>query len=201
MYSPTRRSKKIGLTQGGRVSDGKASEKLSRFFAPNTWEQLLLETDELKIIKENPSKNYFHPCSPTQIRSVLNDLPKNITEDIGVIVLRRVPKLDERLSIDARVWYQCIILNAFPRNLKMIWPHKPSQGAFKHMNIWCDRWSEEDGAWVLRWTHSKVRNYYLYHVLLHEIGHINDWVHNQRKKCEDFAENFAFEWAKKLGMI
>ena len=175
MYSPTRRSKKIGLTQGGRVSDGKASEKWSRLFPPNTWEKLSDETDGLKIIKENPSKNYFHPCSPTQIRSVLNDLPPKLTEDIRAIVLRRVPKIDGKLLIDARRRFQCIILNAFPRNLKVIWPYKPSQGTFKHMNIWCDNWSEDDGAWILQWTHSQIRNYYLYHVLLHEVGHINDW--------------------------
>ena len=201
MYTPTRRSKKIGLTQGGRVSNGKPAEKWSRLFPPSTWEKLSDETDGLRIIKENPSKKYFYPCSPAQIQSVLSKLPHNLTEDIRAIVLRRIPKIDEKLLIDARRRYQCIILNSFSRDLKMIWPYKPSQSTFKHMNLWCDNWSEGDGILVLQWTHTTIRKYYLYHVLLHEIGHINDWFHNQRNKREGFAENFAFEWARKLGVI
>jgi hypothetical protein len=201
MYSPTRRNKKIGLTQGGRVVNGRPSEKWSRLFPTSTWEKLSDETDGLRIIRENPSKNYFHPCSPSQIKSVLNEMPSYLTEDIRAIVLRRIPKFDEKLLIDARRIYQCIILNAFPRNLKMLWPHKPPKSTFKHMNLWCDDWSEDDGSWVLQWTHSKIRKYYLYHVLLHEIGHINDWVHKKRNNRESFAENFAFEWARTLGAI
>jgi len=123
MYTPTRRSKKIGLTQGGRVWNGKPSEKWSRLFPASTWEKLSDEMDELKIIKENPSKNYFHPCSPAQIKSFLNELPLNLTEDIRAIVLRRIPKIDNKLLIDARRRFQCIILNSFPSDLKMVWPH------------------------------------------------------------------------------
>ena len=57
MYSPSRRSKKIGLTQGRRVWNGKSSEKWSRIFPVNTWEKISDEPNELKIIRENPSKN------------------------------------------------------------------------------------------------------------------------------------------------
>ena len=201
MHSPTRRGKKIGLTQGGRVWNGEPHEKWSRVFPPNTWEQLSNATGELRIVEENPSKNYFHPCSPGQIRSVLNELPTTLTEEIRAIVLRRVPRIDEKLMIDARRQFQCIILNSFPRNLRIIWAEKPSQRIVRHMNIWCDNWSEEDGDWVLQWTHGKIRSYYLYHLLLHEIGHIVDWRHNQRNRREGFAENFALGWARKLGQI
>ncbi|MCP4345254.1 MAG: hypothetical protein GY795_06980 [Desulfobacterales bacterium] len=201
MHSPVRRSKKIGLTQGGRVWNGKAYEKISRLFPISTWEKLSDESDELMIIRENPSKNYFHPCSPSQIRSVLDELPVELTADIRAVVLRRISKTDERRLVDARKTYQCIILNSFHRNLKTIWPYKPVQSTFKHMGLWCNRWSEENGNWILQWTHSEIRRYYLYHVLLHEVGHINDHMHKKRGRREDFAENFAFEWAEKLGQI
>jgi hypothetical protein len=37
-------------------------------------------------------------------------------------------------------------------------------------------------------------------LLLHEIGHFNGW-YSSRKRREDFAENFALDWAKKLGEL
>lgn len=201
MRSPIRRSKKIGLTQGGRVWNGKPSEKWSRLFPQNTWQKLSNETDSLRIITENPSKNYFHPCSSNQILSVINRLPESLTQDIRAIVLRRTPKTDEKLIIEAWRRFQCIILNSFPKNLKMIWPEKPPARIIKHMNPWCDCWSNENGAWTLQWTHKIIRRYYLYHLLLHEIGHINDFIHSKQKMREGFAENFALEWAKKLGQL
>ncbi|WP_157467908.1 hypothetical protein [Desulfatibacillum aliphaticivorans] len=131
----------------------------------------------------------------------MDQLPSDVTADVRAIILRRIPKMDEKRFVDARKIYRCIILNAFPRDLKMPWPYKPDQATFKHMNRWCDDWIEENGAWFLQWNRSAARDYYLYHVLLHEIGHINDWFHSRPSKREDFAENFALEWAAKLGKL
>jgi hypothetical protein len=68
------------------------------------------------------------------------------------------------------------------------------------MSRWCNRWKEENGRWILQWTTGEIRKYYLYHLLLHEVGHFNGW-YSSFKRREDFAENFALEWAKKLGEL
>ena len=53
----------------------------------------------------------------------------------------------------------------------------------------------------LVWEPEEVRRYYLYHVFLHEVGHINQpWFYSLRQR-EAFAENFALEWACKLGAL
>lgn len=200
MRNPIRRSKKIGLTQGGRVKDGYPVEKFSRLFSKSTWEILSESIDQLRIIRENPSRDYFHPCSASQIRSVIEQLPAELTKDIKVVVLRRKPKVDEYNCIEAWKRYECIILNSFPRDLRMVWNYKPKQTVLRYMNRWCNRWKEEDGLWVLQWTFAEIRKYYLYSLLLHEIGHFNGW-YSSKKRHEDFAENFALEWAKKLGEL
>ncbi len=164
----------------------------------NTWEKISLENQGLQIIRENPSKNYFHPCSANQINSVLDQLPNEFISGIRAIILRRISKMDQQRLVDARKTFRCIILNSFRKNLKMIWTYKPDQKMIKHMEPWCNRWNEENGNWILQWNHSEIRRYYLYHVLLHEVGHFNDSVHNKKNKREGFAENFALEWAKKL---
>jgi hypothetical protein len=66
------------------------------------------------------------------------------------------------------------------------------------MAPWCSRWVQEEKSWVLRWERDEVRRYYLYHLLLHEIGHINDTGHGSRKRREAFAENYALSWARRL---
>jgi hypothetical protein len=68
------------------------------------------------------------------------------------------------------------------------------------MAPWCDRWAEEGGRWVLQWTAEKIKRYYLYHLLLHEVGHFNGWF-SSHKRREDFAEGFALEWARRLGEL
>lgn len=197
MRNPIRRSKKIGLTQGGRVKSGVPIEKWSRVFSTSTWEKLSEGPGGLRIIRENP---YMHPASPTQVQGVLDRLPSDLTKDIRAVILRRLPKVDEKELIDARKRYSCIILNAFSRDLRMVWESKPTRSVLSHMNPWCARWKEEDGEWVLLWTAKEIRRYYLYHLLLHEVGHFNGWF-SSRKRSEDFAEGFAFEWARKLGEL
>lgn len=63
------------MTQGGRVMNGRATEKWSRLFTRTTWTKLSERDDGLIIIRENPSRDYLHPCAPTQIREVLAQLP------------------------------------------------------------------------------------------------------------------------------
>jgi hypothetical protein len=202
MRNPARRSRKIGLTEGGRVIDGRPLEKWSRAFPPQTWEKLAAEGPKGRIIRENPSRNYFHPCSADEIREVLKKLPAKLTDQVSAIVLRRTPKIDEHLAVEARCLYRCVILNAFPKDCLMRWPERPPQAALRHYGWWCAKpLIERKGQWLLQWTREELKQYYLYHLLLHEIGHINDPHRRSRKRREEYAEQFALEWARKLGVL
>ncbi|MCH8966748.1 MAG: hypothetical protein IID43_03650 [Planctomycetes bacterium] len=182
MRNPIRRSKRIGLTQGGRVHDGRPIEKWSRIFSRTTWERLS-EGEGLCVIRENPSRMYLHPCNRGQVLGVIAQLSEEVREKVRAVVLRRIPKRDETQLIEARQRYSCVILNAFPRNLRMHWGGTPLQSEVKHMRPWCDRWEQVDGVPVLQWSLPEVRAYYLYHLLLHEIGHIIDpFYRSSRKK-------------------
>lgn len=198
MKRPARRSRKIGLTQGGRVRGGRSSEKWSRIFTRDIWDRLSAERDDDSpaVLRENPSSNYYHPCSGTELLEVLRRLPGELSGGVRAIVLRRTSKLDEDLGVEARRRFQCVILNAFPRSNRMTWKRPVSAAARRHYGRWCSRWMEQPSATVLQWTTDEVRRYYLFHLFLHEIGHINQpWFHSLRRR-EEFAENFALEWAK-----
>jgi hypothetical protein len=201
MNNPIRRNRNIGKTQGGRVQNGKASEKWSRFFNRNIWQKLSEENSTFQILKENTSREYYHPCNGIEILEVLNKLPKSETECVRAIVLRKISKTDEKFGVEARRRWSCVILNSFPKNNRMTWTNQPGDSTVKHYSSWCNNWVEDGDKWYLVWTNDEIKKYYLYHLLLHEIGHINEPKFSSRKKRESFAENYVLEWAKKLNTL
>jgi len=204
MWNPTRRNRKIGKTQGGRVKGGRAVEKSSRVFTDTVWRRLSEEerTTGYVILSENPSANYYHPCTPSEIETVIKRLPKRVTKHLRAVVLRRLTKLDERRGTEARCRFCCVILNAFPKSNRVDWDTKPPTDFTKnHYAQWCDSWVLENGRWFQVWTAYEATRYYLFHLLLHELGHINQPAFNVRRKNESFAEDFALTWARKLNVI
>ena len=81
------------------------------------------------------------------------------------------------------------------------WRRKPSEAALHHYDVWCKGWGQEGPVWYLKWSEQEVRRYYMYHLFLHEIGHLNQPAYGSRKQHEMFAESFALEWARKLGEL
>lgn len=203
MRNPMRRSRKIGLTQGGRVQDGRASEKWSRVFTRDVWEKLSIHRrgQGCRVLQENPSGAFYHPCEGWEYLSVLERLPPGFREPVRAIVLRRTPKLDARLGIEARMRFGCVILNAFPRSNQMVWTAPPARATRRHYGRWCSRWLEGEDGLRLQWTSEEIRRYYLFHLFLHEVGHVNQPLFHDRRRREDFAENFALEWAARLGEL
>ena len=47
----------------------------------------------------------------------------------------------------------------------------------------------------------EIRRYYLYHLFLHELGHFHQPDVHSRRRAEEWAENFALEWARRLGEL
>ena len=199
MRNPTRRNRNIGKTQGGRVKNGRASEKWSRVFTENIWEEISQSETSWNVFVENPSKDYYHPCTPSDYLSVLNRLPTHQTKDIKGIILRRTPERDLQLGIDAWRRYSCIIMNAFPSENRFTYPTKPKESQINFFKPFCNTWKEENGGWSLVWEAGEVRRYYLYQVFLHEIGHINDGTKTTRRKRENYADSFARDMAEYLG--
>ena len=94
-----------------------------------------------------------------------------------------------------------MILNSFPKSLEMPFRRTFLEASVSHYDPWCSRWIRKGREWKLVWSLEEIRRYYLYHLFLHEIGHLNQpWRHSARIR-ESFAENFALEWAHRLGHL
>jgi len=181
------------------VKDGRASEKWSRLFPENIWEEISQSETDWNTFVENPSKDYYHPCTPSDYLSVLNRLSAHQTEGVKGIILRRTPKRDLQLGIDAWRRYSCTIMNAFPTENRFTYPTKPTDSQINFFKPFCNTWKEENGLWSLVWEAEEVRRYYLYQVFLHEIGHFNDGTKTTQRKRENYADSFARDMAEYLG--
>ncbi len=201
MRNPIRRNRNIGKTQGGRVKNGRADEKWSRVFPQNLWESISNESGGWRFFAENPSKHYYHPCKPKEYLAVLERLPSHQTEYVKGIILRRVSKRDEKFNVEARRRYSCVILNAFPKKRQYSFDKKPSESTIRHYAPFSSNWTEEDGKWILNWEEEEVKKYYLYHLFLHELGHINEPEYHSKTKRENYAESFARDMAEWLEEI
>ncbi|WP_146848284.1 hypothetical protein [Brevifollis gellanilyticus] len=205
MRNPIRRSKKIGLTQGGRVRDGDASQKRSRVRQIDAiWTKLSERPDdgEILFITENPSRDYYHPCDEKDIRKVLAHLPRRHWRHLRAVVFRRSSARDRANGVEARRRYLCVILNPFPVSNEVDWGIRPpSLKVRSHYAPWCDRWEVRDGRHFHVWTAEQVRRYYRYHLFLHEMGHLNQPAFHSLMRREDFAEDYALTWARKLGQL
>jgi hypothetical protein len=125
MRNPTRRNRRIGMTQGGRVKNGRAREKQSHRITQDIWTQLSEDNTRWRVLRENPSRHYYHPCEEKDYHQVLSRLPEEVTDCVNAIILRRVLKADERFGVEARRRYFCVIMNSFPKNRTMSWWRKP----------------------------------------------------------------------------
>lgn len=97
---------------------------------------------------------------------------------------------------------QCIVLNAFPVTNEIDWGlAPPPEYSRKHYAAWCDTWDQRDSRWIQIWTPKQVQQYYLYHLLLHELGHLNKPPFHSLRRRESFAEDFALTWARKLKQL
>lgn len=202
MFNPIRRNKNIGKTQGGRVKDGRAYEKWSHVFSQGVWTRLSESNQKWQVFRENPSRNLYHPCNGDEYLEVLKQLPEEYTEHVKAIVLRRTTKSHQKRCVEASLQFRCVIMNAFPKNNEMVWTYKPDDSCIsRHYDPWCNNWIEEDGVFKLIWSNHELKRYFLYHLFLHEIGHVNQPWSSSWKKREDFAENFALEWARYLKIL
>ena len=204
MRNPIRRNKNIGKTQGGRVKDGSASEKASRIFSRHIWSRLSDEevTDGFVVLSENPSRDYFHPVSEAEIRKTLHLMPNKLTKYLRAVVMPRLSVTDKLRGVEARRRYSCIILNPFPKTLRVLWSaNPPAENTVRHYEPWRARWEQDDTGWFQAWEIDDLKRYYLFHLLLHELGHINQPWFNSLNRREDFAEDFALTLALKLNVI
>ncbi len=197
----------------GDVKDGRMRPKLAdNIFNRQHNLKIPNENDETPIIiKDNPSRDFYFPVSAKELKEFINKLPKEQTENLTHIWLRKMTKKEYEKDGSVQGSFICgsgvnlIVLYPFPTDMKMKFgKKKPLKKIIKWYSNYEPELIEDNGNWQLIWTEDKIKRYYLEGLLLHEIGHKIDsvykryWSKSYKQKAEKFADNFAYYWGDKI---
>ena len=203
-----KKSRKFGDVKGGRkwpkIADNIFNRKHN--LSPPS------ENEESPIfISDNPSRDFYFPISIEEIKEFLNKLPKEHSENLTHIWLRKMSTKEYEKEGSLQGCFICgsgvnlIILYPFPKDMTMKFgKKKPQKKLLKWYSEYSPELKEESGEWKLIWTEDKIKKYYLEGLLLHEIGHQMDsfyqrfWSKGYGRKAEKFADNFAYFWGDKI---
>ena len=158
-------------------------------------------------IKDNPSRDFFHPINAADIEQQLKVMPSENSDRLTHIWLRKVKKTDYYAAKGFQACFingggvNLIVLKAFPMDLKMRFgKNRPIQKNVNQYVKWTDKLESDEKGWYLVWTEETIKDYYLNYLLLHEIGHYIESQYQRyysqadKVKREEFADNFARVW-------
>ncbi|MHB1455815.1 MAG: hypothetical protein ACYC0V_02760 [Armatimonadota bacterium] len=142
---------------------------------------LIVETslgDKIAIVAREPHPAFISPVTADEIRDVLLRVPPEFLVGLGTIYLLGGTSKQDTVAFSKLFRYGCymynrnIVLFAFPRRcLAEYYDRLPPPDVMQEYTKAGATWENEGKRWVLRFTSDAVRDYYLYDVLLHEIGH------------------------------
>ena len=75
---------------------------------------------------------------------------------------------------------------------------KPSTRFLNGVSKWCSNLQKTKGKWFLKWEIEPLKEYYINHLLYHEVGHHVDWYNRiwskaNAKQLEEFADQYAIQ--------
>ena len=203
-----KKSRKFGDVKGGRMRPKLTDNIFNRqhnLVAPK-------DKDETPIfIKDNPSRDFYFPVTIEEIKEFINKLPNEQTERITHIWLRKMTNKEYEKENSVQGCFICgsgvnlIVLHPFPIDMIMKFgKKKPANKILKWYSKFEPELNETNEGWQLKWTHEKIKKYYLEGLLIHEIGHQIDsiykryWSKSYKQRAENFADNYAYYWGAQI---
>lgn len=156
--------------------------------------------------------DFIRPVEAEDVRELLSRVPSNFLHSLdGVYLLGgtskqiRTAKKLLRYGCYSRQYSRYgrgqIYLHAFPRQwLSDYWKQRPKPTIVEQYTRMGAEWKQDSSGWRLEFNESSLRRFYLFNVLLHELGHhVDKRVWNRdSKSAERYAEWFAQEYARSL---
>ena len=145
----------------------------------------------IRYIVDPLPKGYVYPCSVEDIRSKIHEISEKMLRNVSLIHLCNQVKMNP--GVDAHICDGSEI-RIYPVPEKLRWnygPKKPNPAFAQERLEFGAYWQNIDGDWWLSWDRDSLREYFLNHIFLHEVGHSLDGIHYGTNRGERLAEAFA----------
>lgn len=200
--TPWKKSRTFGDIFGGR-SRRRIPDRIWQRF--HSIKPLAAHDQQPHFIVDNPSRDFFFPLTPEDIRKELGHLPRRHWSQITHIWLRRRRKADVSTGEFPLAEFICgsgvrlIVLYPWLRNLSLpLGTARPTRHLKRRYAQYTTDVRQVGSNWQLHWEKDAIRNFSVEQLLYHEIGHHLDWYQRRwssanRKAVEEFADQYAFE--------
>ena len=225
-WNPGRRNRHVGTKAHGHGAD-------NRLVIPDGTRGQLDFTEQLRgavqvyrpvrlrdltFWVEPPSKGFFHPCTVDDIAQLLNGLPADTLNALGVVVLRQPTR---KQCVLRPVWGRAVFAWRPPQGvdtpavvldaqslMPLRWPRSLGMEDVQELNrLRADGHDVQPDrrGWRIAVTPQSLRATMLNRTVLHELGHLLDrqrhssgsWASKPPREREDFAHRHAArEWAR-----
>lgn len=208
-WNPTRRNRNIGTAKQGHGQNNKLTipqpRDTSRCFyerldAPKK-EEIVVHGSKIQVVTEKLKNGFSYSCTPSDVKRILNRLPKEDLEGLEYIVFRQPKKKESILSaVWGRLIYYfefegdygpAIIIEATPAWKTFTYPKKQSVDEtleFELLKMDGMEFKESKRAYVADVDESVIRSVQLYRTLLHEVGHYVHYLQVVKRPQKEGAE-------------
>ena len=191
--APRRRNGRQGSR---RMRGGKQNERLP-FAPPENWyepNQPIEVNRPYKIITQSPGRGYRHVVTPQEIRDRLRQLPKHLVTSLDIVQLSRMTRKKKSFPCYGMQWGAALYLYPLEDSRIEYFDRPPKPLQYNEARMYGGRWETDGcGSWILTWSESAIKDYYLNNILIHELGHLIDDRNTSYLDRERFAEWFAIE--------
>ena len=153
-----------------------------------------------RFIECSPGAGYRHPCTIREVRQRLDQLPASFLCDLEVVRLGTVTRKRKSCPCYGMQWGWSIYLYGIEEDLVETYDEPPTPQQLIEARMYGGQWIQDGKLWKLQWTERSIKDYYLHHVLIHEVGHLVDDRNSSVEARENFAEWFAihygYRWMK-----
>ncbi|MDA0835717.1 MAG: hypothetical protein O3A29_20785 [Planctomycetota bacterium] len=168
------------------------SDTSSPFCAPETWHEPT-DSGQLSFIVHEPGDGYWHPVTVEEIQQRIDLLPSRFIDDLEVVQLSHMTKKRSFFPFYGMQWGVSVFLYPIEESLTECYNRPPTPAQLIEARMYGGKWEQQGRRWTLRWTESTIKDFYLNNVLIHEIGHLNDYRNTKVEAREQYANWFAIE--------
>jgi hypothetical protein len=154
------------------------------------------------ILKEPVHSSFIMPVSIKDIKKTLKAVPRGFLSGLdAVFLLGGSNKQAKAFSLFrfGTYWKKCIFIHAFPKAFLTVFYENPLKPSFlEEYKRYRIKTKKEFGGISICFTPESLKNYYLGHILMHEMGHHVCGTGKNIKKEEGFAEWFSTQFGYRL---